>query len=180
VQKLSAEDPFRYIQFQAHREKVGLVQQEMYAAQQRQQSDFTTKWNEFAAREDTKVMEAIPELSDPAQRETIQKSAVNYLRNAGFTDQELGQAWNGQASISPRDHRFQKLVHDAARYVEGQAALKKTLTTAKPLPPVQKPGVAAARGSGNEQLVKDLEKQLDRTGDMKVAAQLLAARRASR
>jgi hypothetical protein len=180
VQKLSAEDPFRYIQWQAHREKVAAVQQEVEQSRYRQQSEFQTRWTEFAAREDTKVMEAIPELSDPAQREKIQKSAVNYLRDAGFTDQELAQAWNGQASISPRDSRFQKLVHDAARYVEAQKNATKTLQTPKPLPPVQKPGVAPPKSGSNEQLIKDLTAKLDRTGDMKVAAQLLAARRASR
>jgi hypothetical protein len=180
VTRLSTEDPFRFSQWQAHRIKVDAVQQEVEQSRYRQQAEFQTRWTEFAAREDTKVMEAIPELSDPAQREKIQKSAVNYLRDAGFTDQELAQAWNGQASISPRDSRFQKLVHDAARYVEAQKNATKTLQTPKPLPPVQKPGVAPPKSGSNEQLIKDLTAKLDRTGDMKVAAQLLAARRASR
>jgi hypothetical protein len=180
VQRLSAEDPFRYIQWQAHREKVAAVQQEVEQSRYRQQTEFQTKWAEFAQREDTKVMEAIPELSDPTQREQIQKSAVNYLRDVGFTDQELGQAWNGQASISPRDHRFQILVRDAAKYREAQKNATKTLTTAKPLPPVQKPGVAPAKGAAQSQLIQDLSKQLDKTGDLKVAARLRAARLASK
>jgi hypothetical protein len=180
VINLSKEDPFRFNQWQAHQMKVAAVAQEVEAAKHRQVTEFQSKWAEFAQREDSKVMEAIPELADPTQRETIQKSAVNYLRELGFTDQELGQAWNGQASISPRDHRFQILVRDAAKYREAQATAKKTLTTAKPLPPVQKPGVAPPKGASNAALIDSLSKKLSQTGDWKVAAQLRIAKRASK
>jgi hypothetical protein len=70
---------------------------------------------------------------------------VNYLRDAGFTDQELAQAWNGQASISPRDSRFQKLVHDAARYVEAQKNATKTYKRLSLCHPFRSPALLRPR-----------------------------------
>jgi len=179
VQRLSQEDPFRYIQWQAHREKVAAVQQEMQAARSRQVSEYTNRWSEFSSKEDAKVAELIPELADPEKRTKIQQDALKLLKDVGFNEEEIGRAWTGQAAISPRDHRFQMLVVKAAKYDEAQASAKKTLTATKPLPPVQKPGVAAPKGNPQSQLIKDLSKQLDQTGDLRVAQKLRAARLAS-
>lgn len=179
VQRLSEQDPFRYIQWTAHQQKVSAVQQEMQAAQSRQAQDFQSRWNEWSTKEDTLVAERLPELADPAQRGKIQEGAISYLKDLGFSETELGKAWNGQASISPRDHRFQVLVRDAVKYRESQEQARKALATAKPLPPVQKPGVAPARGAGNAQLVQTLSAKLDQTGSIKDAAKLLMARRAA-
>jgi hypothetical protein len=176
VQKLAAEDPFRYIQWTAHREQVSALQNEYRATQERQAHEWSQRWSEFASKEDAKTADLIPELSDPKQRAKVQESALTYLKDKGFTDSELGSAWNGQASLSLRDHRMQSLIRDAVKYREGEAAAKAKLATPKPLPTVQRPGVSAPRVDTG---VASLTKKLESSGSIADAVALRAARRAA-
>jgi hypothetical protein len=176
VQRMATEDPLRYIQWNAHREQVSAIQNEMRQAQERQSQEWNQKWQDFATKEDAKTSEMIPELSDPKQRAKVQEAALTYLKDKGFTESELGSAWNGQASLSLRDHRIQGLIRDAVKYREGQEAAKAKLATPKPLPTVQRPGVSAPKVDNQ---VVALTKKLEQTGDMRDAAALVAARRAA-
>lgn len=179
VQRLSTEDPLRYLQYTAHQQKVAAVQQEMYAAQERQTREHQSRWQEFASKQDAAVLERIPDLSDPSKRTKVQESARAYLKDVGFQDTELEQSWGGQLGISFRDARVQEMIHDAVKWREAQAKVK-TAISSKPLPPVQKPGVSAAKGSADVQHIQTLSAKLDKTGNAKDAAALIAARRAAR
>ena len=176
VEKLAQEDPFRYIQWTAHQQKVAALQGELRAAQDRQAREWQSKWNEFAEREDKLTSERIPELSDPAQRQKVQEGAVSYLKEIGFAENELSTAWNGQASLSLRDHRVQSMIRDAVKYREGQAAARKAVA-AKPLPPVQRPGVAAPRSADAN--LQSLSKKLETSGKIEDAMAVVMARRAA-
>jgi hypothetical protein len=176
VVKLAQEDPFRYLQYDAHLKQVAALQQELNGAQERQAKEWQKHWSEFAQREDAKIVERIPELADPVQRTKVQESALSYLKDTGFTEQELGSAWNGQASLSLRDHRVQSMIRDAVKFREGQESAKKALA-AKPLPPVQRPGVAAPRGSAQSENIQNLSKKLEGSGRIDDAAAVLIARR---
>lgn len=177
VNRLAQEDPFRYLQWTAHRDQVAAVHKEMQGSQERQAQDWQRKWADFAEREDKLTAEKIPELADPAQRTKVQDGAIAYLKDIGFQESELGSAWNGQASLSLRDHRVQGLIRDAVKYRDGQANAKKVIA-AKPLPPVQRPGVVAPRN--NDSNIQALSKKLETTGRMEDAAAVVAARRAAR
>ena len=176
VDRMAQEDPFRYIQWTAHQQKVSAVQNEMRLAQERQSQEWNSKWSEFASREDKLTSERIPELADPAQRAKVQEGAISYLKDIGFEESELGSAWNGQASLSLRDHRVQSMIRDAVKFREGKAAVKIAVST-KPLPPVQRPGVAAPRGADSN--IQNLSKKLETTGRIEDAAAVVAARRAA-
>ena len=54
------------------------------------------------------------------------------------------------------------------------------VATAKPLPPVQRPGVGQPKGAAQEALVQNLARRLDQTGNLKDAARLLVERRRAR
>lgn len=176
VQRLASEDPLRYIQWNAHREQVSALQNEMRQAQERQAHEWNQKWQDFASKEDARTVEAIPELADPKQRAKVQEAALSYLKDKGFTESELGSAWNGQASLSLRDHRIQGLIRDAVKYREQQEIAKQKLATPKPLPTVQKPGVATPKVDNN---LAALTKRLDQTGDIRDALAARLARRAA-
>lgn len=176
IDKLAQEDPFRYIQWSAHQQKVASVQNEMRASQERQTQEWSRKWQEFAEREDKLTSELIPELSDPAQRSKVQEGAIAYLKEIGFAENELGSAWNGQASLSLRDHRVQSMIRDAVKFREGKATANKAV--AKPLPPVQRPGVAAPRN--NDASIQNLSKKLETSGKIDDAMAVVLARRAAR
>jgi hypothetical protein len=61
------------------------------------------------------------------------------------------------------------------RFRDAQKAARQAST--KPVPPVQRPGVAQPRGAAHEAVVQNLTKRLDQTGTLKDAARLLAERR---
>lgn len=179
VVKLAQDDPFRYAEWDAHQKQIAAIHYEVSASQERQANEWRDRWVKFAEREDQLTSERIPELADPVKKAKVQEGAISYLKEIGFQESELSSAWNGQASLSLRDHRLQGMIRDAVKYREGQAAAKKAIAV-KPLPPVQKPGVAAPRGAIETATIKNLSAKLDQTGSIKDAAALLRARRAAR
>jgi hypothetical protein len=97
------------------------------------------------------------------------------LKDLGFHEGELLALWNGQRGISLRDHRLQLLVRDGIRYREAQQ--KARLAATKPVPPVQRPGVAQPKGAARDAQLQALTTKLEKTGSLKDAARLLAERR---
>jgi hypothetical protein len=62
-----------------------------------------------------------------------------------------------------------------SRYREAQRKAKDVV--AKPVPPVQRPGVSQPRGAAQDARIQALTKQLEASGSLKDAAALIAARR---
>lgn len=179
ISKLAAEDPLRFTRYQAHLMNVQQIERAAQMAQEQRSQQFKAQWAEFAAKEDAKFLERSPEMADKDKATKIADASVSMLRDVGFTDTDLSKLWNGEASVSLRDHRVQEIIRDAARYRQAQVAGPKKVA-AKPVPPVQRPGTARPKGADDDQLIKDLEKKLERTGDIKVAMALTQARRSAR
>jgi hypothetical protein len=180
VEKLAAEDWPRYVRWDASQKKVAAVAQELRAAQERQVHEAQSRFVAFAKRQDELFNERAPEFADKAQAAKLQDAAVAALRDLGFEDTELAQLWNGQASLSLRDHRVQLLIRDGLKYRDAQDAAKKT--AARALPPVQRPGAAPPRGAAREAEMQTLSRQLDNAHGMdalRAAAKLVASRRAT-
>lgn len=185
VKRLANEDPVRFTQWQAHRMELGAVQAEMAEAQQRQMAEQRQQHEAFIARENARLLEKVPELSDKDTRAKIMNSAQEVFDDLGFTKEELKSLWDGTLGVSLHDHRFQRLVIDGIRYREAQQAKTTAAKTVqekiKQLPPVQKPGTAQGRGAAAEQQISGLQKQLENTrgtAALRAAAALTVARRA--
>jgi hypothetical protein len=178
VERLAAEDPVKYIRWQAHQQKVQAVQQEMQAAQQRQAQEMSDKWATFAQEQDKLIAEQVPELADPDRAPKLREQAVNVLRDLGFNDDELNRLYNGQQGVSLRDARVQRLILDGVKYREAKA--KAAQPAPKPLPPVQRPGVAPDKGAHKIALVQDAANRLNNSkgqNAIRAAADLLKAQR---
>lgn len=106
---------------------LGQVQQQQAQAQQEQQQ--AMQQNLAAERE--KLHAAIPEWRDPAAFEADRQKISQYARNAGFQDAELNQIY---------DHRVMRVLHDAARYQELQAANPELLKKVRQAPRMAAPG----------------------------------------
>ena len=178
VTKLAAEDWPRFARYQAHLMNVGSLEQEMRKAQERQQTEYKTKWSEFTAKEDALFLDKAPEMADKEKATKIADASVAMLKDLEFTEPELAKLWNGEASVSLRDHRVQLLIRDAVKFREAQK--QTALKVAKPVPQVQKPGVAQPRGAAKDLEIQNLEKELERTGSPRVAAKLLTAQQQAR
>lgn len=131
VDRLAAEDWPRWVQFQNHREKIKAIHQELQTAQQRQQSEWSDQWQQYASKEDQTFAEKFPDSVK------LREPAINYLKAAGFSDHEIAENWNNKAW---RDHRMQGVILDAVKWRQAQA--KKAEAIKQPVPPVQRPGVS--------------------------------------
>jgi hypothetical protein len=73
---------------------------------------------------------------------------------------------------------FRGLQYDAGKYRLMMKA--KDAVTAKPMPPVQRPGMAARRGEGEQHDLRTLSARLSSTGDLKDAVALYQAKKVGR
>ena len=181
VEKMAREDWPRFSLFQAHQMKLQQVQQLAQAAQERQQHEYQNQWSKFSNDEDAKFIERAPEMANAETATKVRDASLSLLKDIGFSDDDLARLWNGQASLSLRDHRAQLLIRDAVRYREAKAAVPKA--AARSVPKVQKPGSPAQRVPDAAVREKQLYQTLDETrglNQLRVAAQLLSERRAAR
>lgn len=178
VERLAREDFPRYAVWDAQQKKIAAVQGQLQETQHRQSQEAVQRWNDFVKTEDDKFAEKVPEIADAAKAPKLREAAVGVLKDHGFKEDEIGALWTGQAPLSLRDHRVQLLIHDAIKFREAKAAAKKA--EAKPVPPVQRPGVAPSRTDGKEAVLKDLSSKIDKAKgieQIRAAARFVNARR---
>lgn len=175
VTRLANEDPFRYLQWQAHQQKLQAVSYEMEKSQERQTHEHQTKWAEYVNKENALVAEKLPEFADKAKAAELQSKAVDRLTDLGFTQSELADLASGREHLSIYDHRIQLLIADSLKLAGIQQA--KAAVAAKPVPQVQRPGVAQPKGAAADANVQALSQRLTSTGSVKDAFALYQAKR---
>jgi hypothetical protein len=163
------------MQWDALQKRIVSSAQEQQAAALRQAQEQKVRLSELINRENARLLEKAPEVADPAQRAKLNNAVVGMLRELGFSEPELNELLVGQEKLSVHDHRLQLLLRDGARFREAQKAAKEAST--KPLPPVQRPGVAQGKAAAQHAAVANLARRLDQTGSLKDAARFLAERR---
>jgi hypothetical protein len=174
VDRLAAEDPLRYIRWKASRDKIAGAEAQRAQAQYRAYQEQLARWNTFTQAEDAKLQAEIPELKDPVRGAALQAKFRQFLGDRGFSAQELARF----VTLGDfRDARVQLILYDAMRYRDAQAKLDKAKAAEKPVPQVQRPGVAAPRADAPNAKLQELSRNLDRTGSIRAAAALLHAER---
>lgn len=176
VTRLANEDPFRYLQWQAHQQKIQAVQYELQNAEKAKSEKHQSEWAQHVQKENQLVAEKAPELADPTKAKELTAKAVDKLHDIGFSDQELADLSAGKQKLSIWDHRVQLLLLDGLKYADIMKA--KTAAVAKPVPPVQKPGIARAPNAAAQEQVQALKSKLKTSGDPRDAVAALAAMRA--
>lgn len=181
VEKLQKEDPFRFQEYQLFQWKLQATEAERKQAEERQQSERANARAAYAREQDAKLVDLIPEMKDPAKASTIRANAVKMLvDDYGFSEGDLGaimQTEDGFRLLS--DARWQKLIADGLKYHESLKA--KATIAAKPLPPVQRPGVSAPAQNSNAGRIQALSKQLETASGVnqaKIMAEIRQLRRA--
>lgn len=175
VERLQSEDPFRFQQFQVYQWKMQATQQELQQAEQRKAQEAQSKWTEHVQSESAKFAESLSD-ADKAKLQQFTKDAPTFLKEKGFTEEDLTNYASGKDRISIYDHRVQSLILDGMKYREAQNA--KPVALAKPVPPVQRPGTAQPRGSVQSEAVTRTSAKIDNgTGDHRDLGALLGAMR---
>src|SRR5262245_8370088 len=181
VERIAREDWPRYALWDVQQKKIAEVARQLTEVQQRQAHERLQQFSEFARREDDLFKEKVPDMADDKKAAELQTRCLATLTGLGFAEADLARSWNGQGDLSLRDHRVQLLIRDATLWREAQAKAK--AAQAKPVPPVQRPGVAQPKGAAQHAQIENLAHQLDKSSGVKAlrtAAKLVAARRGAR
>jgi hypothetical protein len=181
LQRIAATDPARSQRFQESARKHQALAAELAKVRSQQQQVAHAQYQHFASQHDRYAEELIPELrknADPTVRRNLQQASQDILREAGFSDAELLQAWHNGGSFHLRDARAQKILADAARWRLAQARMKEAVR--KPVPPVQRPGTRDSVISHSEGELNAISQRLTRSGSIKDAVQLRKAMLAQR
>lgn len=168
--RLSKDDPLRYLQYQAKLQEVQQWQAEAQAVQHRQMQEQQTQLQNWIKAQDDEIDREFAKVPQ-TERKAMAEEAKRLLIGYGFNEQQLAELWHGSIL---RSAAMQRMMADAARY---NIAKRTAKPAPKPVPPVQRPNVAAPKGA--DDAVQALKDKFDRTGDLKTAAALLAARRKS-
>jgi hypothetical protein len=80
---------------------------------QKAQSEQKQQFESFLQDQQRKLVQKMPEFSDPAKASTLKANMKNTLNSYGFNDQEVAQVY---------DHRIVMLVNDAMKYRNMQKA----------------------------------------------------------
>lgn len=175
--RLASEDPFRFLQFQAHQAKVQAVNAELERVRAEQERMSQSQWAEHIAKENEKAIDLIPDLADKAKAEKLTSRVANeLLPELGFAQEELAALASGKQKLSIYDARIQRLLFDSIRLADIQKA--KVAAATKPVPTVQRPGVASAKSAADDASIQALEQQLNNSGRLDDAFRLFQARKA--
>ena len=180
VVKLQAEDPFRFQAWQVHQMRLQAAKTEMDRVQNEVAQSKQTKRSSYEAEQNKLLLELVPEMADPKKASELRERAVNMLTDdLGLKNDQLSR-WmaddTGHEILS--NAGIQKLIADGLKYRDILKAPK--AIAAKPLPPVQKPGVAKVGASSPTARIQALEQQLNSaTGSqaIRIAADLTRLKR---
>ncbi len=109
-------------------------------------------------------------------RQAVAQEIMTSARASGIEPEELQRLFNNEPLM--RNATFQRMMYDAGKYRLMMKA--KEAAAAKPMPPVQRPGMASGRGERSQHDLRTLSARLSSTGDLKDAVALYRAKSAAR
>lgn len=169
---LSRQDPARFSQVQA------LVTTTEHLFAQRQQEDHRQveiarqDFLSFAKSEDARLDSMLKDEPKETQRVVTQEIMAS-AKASGIRPAEFMRLFNSEPLM--RNAVFQRMMYDAGKYRVMMKA--RDAATAKPVPPVQRPGAAATRSEREHADLRTLSAKLSSSGDIKDAVALYHARK---
>lgn len=106
-------------------------------------------------------------------RQAVAQEIMSSAKASGIEPEEMQRLFDSEPLM--RNATFQRMMYDAAKYRLMMKA--RDAVAAKPMPPVQRPGMAASRGERDRHDLRTLSARLSSTGDLKDAVALYQARR---
>ena len=175
LEQLSRQDPAKFARVQAM-----VATTEQMFAQQRMESGRQAElgrlnFENYARSEDARF----ETMMKGEARETQTAVAAEIIASAkasGVEPAELTRLFNSEPLM--RNAIFQRMMYDAGKYRLMMKA--KDIASAKPLPPVQRPGMARTAAEREHTDLRMLNARLSSSGDIKDAVALYHARKSNR
>jgi hypothetical protein len=178
VERMAAEDPLRKIQWDTHQQKIASVMQEAQQAKDRQARDRVSNLNKYQAEETDKLAEFVPDVKDPVKLAALTTKAIDHLKSFDYSDKDLATFADQGEKPFIYSAGFQRILLNSLKYEELQKSAPKAIP--KNVPPVQRPGVAPAKGAARTENLQALSRNLSESGSVDDAFALYQARRARR
>lgn len=109
-------------------------------------------------------------------RQAVAQEIMASAKASGVEPEEMQRLFESEPLM--RNATFQRMMYDAGKYRLMMKA--KDAIAAKPMPPVQRPGMASGRGERDQHDLRALNARLSSTGDLKDAVALYRAKAAAR
>lgn len=165
-QKLAQERPDQYVALRAQAEadvaQLQRAEQEQKALQDQQQAASQKERDDLARKEWGALLDKRPEFKDPAKAKKFFEDVNAYAIEQGYTPEQIA---------SNVLHLNLITLEKAMKYDRAQAKLPAAI--ARPVPQVQQPGTAKAKGDRAAEMRAAQLKKLDQTGDINDALGLL-------
>jgi len=175
LEQMSRQDPQKFARVQA----MVATSEQLFALQQqegrRQAETARQNFQELAKSEDARfetMLKGEPKATQHAVTAEIFASA----KASGVEPSELIRLFNSEPLM--RNAVFQRMMYDAGKYRLMMKA--KDAVAAKPVPPVQRPGMARTPAERDHADLRTLNARLSSSGDIKDAVALYNARKSSR
>jgi hypothetical protein len=142
----------------------------------RRMADATRRsFQAFAKAEDARLETMLKE-ETRGVRQAVAQEIMSSAKASGIEPEELQRLFDSEPLM--RNATFQRMMYDAGKYRLMMKA--RDTVTAKPMPPVQRPGMAASRGERDQNDLRTLSARLSSSGDLKDAVALYQARTGGR
>jgi hypothetical protein len=175
LELMSQQDPAKFAQVQA----MVATTDQLFAQQQqesRQQAEMARlNFLEFAKTEDARL-ESMLKGEPKATQHAVTAEIMASAKASGVEPAELVRLFNSEPLM--RNAVFQRMMYDAGKYRLMMKA--KDVVAAKPVPPVQRPGMARTPAEREQGDLRTLSAKLSSSGDIKDAVALYHARKSSK
>ncbi len=142
-------------QWRTYREKMGQLNAEHQRVQEEQEREQQRRMAIYEDTERRKLVQAVPEWTDPKRWERDRRSMVRTALAAGYSEKELGELKDARATmILAKAAKYDQLMANKPKPVKRQGALR--------------PGAISSRAAPNG--LARAEKRLQRTGSVRDAA----------
>lgn len=142
---------------------------------QRTAAAVRSNFQNYAKAEDARL-ETMLKGETKDTRQAVAQEIMASAKASGIEPAEMQRLFDSEPLM--RNAIFQRMMYDAGKYRLMMKA--KERVTAKPMPPVQRPGMASSRGERDQHDLRALNARLSNTGDLKDAVALYRAKTAAR
>jgi hypothetical protein len=175
LEQMSRQDPQKFARVQAM-----IATTEQLFAQRQQESRYQAElakhnFQNYAKSEDARLETMLKGEAKETQA-AVSAEIIASAKESGVEPAELFRLFNNEPLM--RNAVFQRMMYDAGKYRLMMKA--KDAAAAKPVPPVQRPGVARTAAEREHADVRTLSARLASSGNIKDAVALYNARRSSK
>ncbi len=173
--QLAQQDPAKLARIQAIVAGSEQLRARQDEERRRAADDQRRHFQSYARAEDDRL-EGMLKDETTAVRQAVAQEIMASAKASGIEPEELRRLFDSEPLM--RNATFQRMMYDAGKYRLMMKA--RDAVTSRPMPPVQRPGMAASPGERNQHDLRTLSARLSSSGDLKDAVALYQAKTAGR